>query len=349
MSDNPFSTNDNPFEAPVATSGIVAAVESEDSPTAGAWGGAVSESAPPTAPVDANPYSKPPSAAYDGAYGDGGGGGGAYGGGGGGGAAYGGGGAYGNSEPAKGNKDLSERERELARREAELAQKEAQISRLETEAAQNASKVAADLKNWPRCCPIVRHDISGEIPPAWQGPVTKTYWSYLGLIVCLVMNCIAVTVLSFGTGKELGSFFMAVIYLVTATPLALFLWYLRLYNATIRDRAITFAVFFLMYLVHVIFCFWAAISPPIGSAGSQWSFAGIFTTISAFGNGLGYGILCIISTALWGLEAIWSLLVLQQTYSQFRTGGGAARLQQQATSAGRTMQMMTGGGGNGNV
>jgi len=29
MSDNPFSTNDNPFEAPVATSGIVAAVESE--------------------------------------------------------------------------------------------------------------------------------------------------------------------------------------------------------------------------------------------------------------------------------------------------------------------------------
>lgn len=64
-------------------------------------------------------------------------------------------------------------------REATLAAKEAQIARLETEAAQNAALAAADLKNWPRCCPMVRHDIPGEIPPNWQGPVTKAYWSYL--------------------------------------------------------------------------------------------------------------------------------------------------------------------------
>mmetsp|Transcript_20566 Transcript_20566/g.52726 ORF Transcript_20566/g.52726 Transcript_20566/m.52726 type:complete len:339 (-) Transcript_20566:36-1052(-) len=334
MSDNPF--NDNPFQAStgggLTTSGIVAAVESDDSPMTDVWSSGAPAPAPTGAP-SANPYSEvpapaanpyseaPPAAQPSGAYN---------------------GAGAGNGPSGAADKSVSERERELMAREATLAAKEAQIARLETEAAQNAALAAADLKNWPRCCPMVRHDIPGEIPPNWQGPVTKAYWSYLGLIACLIMNALAVTVISFGTGEELGSFFLAVIYLVTATPLAMFLWYMRLYNATIRDRAITFGFFFVMYLIHVIFCFWAAIAPPIGSGGSQRSFAGLFLCLNVFSEGLGFGILAVIGTIMWALEAVWSLLVLQQTYSQFRAGGGTARLQQQAGSAAQTMQMMTG-------
>uniref|UniRef100_A0A061S8P6 Secretory carrier-associated membrane protein n=1 Tax=Tetraselmis sp. GSL018 TaxID=582737 RepID=A0A061S8P6_9CHLO len=238
-----------------------------------------------------------------------------------------------------GEERLAQREKELQQREAELAKREAEVSRLQVEGKRN--NPVGD-KNWPYCCPVIHHDIQAEIPAAWKGPVTKAFWSYLGLAVCLVWNFISVTSYSFGTSGDMNSFFMSVIYGVAAIPIALFLWYLRLYNATIHDRAITFGWFFIMYLIHVIFCFWAAVAPPIGTIGGQMSFAGVFSTVSAFGSGVGFGILYLIGTVLWGLEALWSLLVLQQTYSQFRAGGGQGRLQAQMQTVNRAVDQAAG-------
>ena len=39
--------------------------------------------------------------------------------------------------------------------------------------------------------------------------------------------------------------------------------YMRVYNAAIKDRAFTYAIFFMFFFIHIIFCVWSAISPPL--------------------------------------------------------------------------------------
>ena len=57
-----------------------------------------------------------------------------------------------------GSQSLAAREAALKKREAEVARREAQLQR-------NAAGFNPMLvKNWPRCYPIVHHDISGDIP-----------------------------------------------------------------------------------------------------------------------------------------------------------------------------------------
>ena len=62
-----------------------------------------------------------------------------------------------------GSQSLAAREAALKKREAEVARREAQLQR-------NAAGFNPMLvKNWPRCYPIVHHDISGDIPEGKRG------------------------------------------------------------------------------------------------------------------------------------------------------------------------------------
>ncbi len=105
--------------------------------------------------------------------------GGAWGSGGGGGDSYGapvqadmgGSSGNGNSKPA------GRREADLNKREAELNRREAELRRLELEIRNNPG--AKSTKNWPKFCPVLHHDIAGEIPAQSQVPVRRAYWAYL--------------------------------------------------------------------------------------------------------------------------------------------------------------------------
>mmetsp|Transcript_22952 Transcript_22952/g.63706 ORF Transcript_22952/g.63706 Transcript_22952/m.63706 type:complete len:345 (+) Transcript_22952:188-1222(+) len=334
MDDNPFQASDNPFQAPA--NDAVAAVPSAMSDV-DLGNGLPSTTGVPAA--DENPFSAPaqvipPTTAYSstpaaGAYG---------------------GRAGAPAPPAaipngRAVQDLSQKEQDLARREAELAAREHAVHQLEIAAANNAARPGAPVdsqgrvKNWPWGCPVIYHNINEEIPTNWIPAVTKVFWSYLGLMIALIWNFVGVTAYAFGAAGDISAFFMAAIYAAAAIPGALFLWYLRLYNATMRDRAITFGWFFLMYLIHVAFCFWAAVAPPLGT--SAMSFTGVFSTLKAFNGGVGFGVMYIIGTVLWGLEALWSLLCFQQTYSQFRAGGGQAQLNAQMNAASQAANAVT--------
>lgn len=85
---------------------------------------------------------------------------------------------------------------------------------------------------------------------------------------------------------------------------------MRLYNAAIKDRAFTYAWFFLMYACHMIFCIWSAISPPLPFT-NDWSHTGFITGIKAFGASTLVGILYVIGGALWTLESLWSFWVIK--------------------------------------
>ena len=56
--------------------------------------------------------------------------------------------------------------------------------------------------------------------------------------------------------------------------------YMRVYNAAIKDRAFTYAIFFIFFCVHIIFCVWSAISPPLPFS-NDWSHTGFICGIKA--------------------------------------------------------------------
>ena len=53
---------------------------------------------------------------------------------------------------------------------------------------------------------------------------------------------------------------------------------MRVYNAAIKDRAFTYAVFFVFFCIHIIFCVWSAISPPLPFS-NDWSHTGFICGI----------------------------------------------------------------------
>lgn len=85
---------------------------------------------------------------------------------------------------------------------------------------------------------------------------------------------------------------------------------MRLYNASKNDRALTYAWFFLMYLVHIAFCTWAAISPPLIYS-HDWGHAGFITGIDAFDDSTFVGVVYMIGGGLWAIEVLWSIWVLK--------------------------------------
>jgi hypothetical protein len=78
---------------------------------------------------------------------------------------------------ASSSKASGKKESELNKREAELNKREAELRRLELEIRQNPG--AKSTKNWPKFCPILHHDIAGEVPAQSQIPVRRAYWAYL--------------------------------------------------------------------------------------------------------------------------------------------------------------------------
>jgi len=86
--------------------------------------------------------------------------------------------------------------------------------------------------------------------------------------------------------------------------------YMRVYNAAIKDRAFTYAVFFLFYFIHIIFCVWSAISPPLPFS-NDWSHTGFMCAIKAFSSNTFTGVIFIIGACLWTVETLWSLWCLK--------------------------------------
>eukprot|EP00887_Chlorella_sp_A99_P001929 scaffold18.g1929.t1 len=208
----------------------------------------------------------------------------------------------------------------LSRREAELNRREAELRKLEMELRSNPS--AKSVKNWPKFCPILHHDIAGEVPAANQGMVRRCYWAWLGLIWCMFFNFVCVSAALIGIGSDkTGSWLWSIIWMLGGVPGAYILWYARIYNAAIKDSAFGYAVFFAGFMANLVFCIWSAVAPPILSS---WSHAGFMSAISAIGDNTGVGVMYFIGAAFWSLESLWSLWTLKFAYASFRGNGMTA-------------------------
>ncbi|KAK3435280.1 hypothetical protein EUGRSUZ_D02626 [Eucalyptus grandis] len=188
--------------------------------------------------------------------------------------------------------DSKEKVKELASWEADLKRREREIKRREDAVSK-----------------------ANEIPVHAQRLQYLAFASWLGIVLCLTFNVLAVTV-CWIRGGGVKIFFLAIIYALMGCPLSYVLWYRPLYRAMRTDSALNFSWFFLFYLLHVGFCIFAAIAPPIVFHGK--SLTGILAAIDVFSDHVLVGIFYLVGFALFCLESLLSMWVLQKTYMYFR-------------------------------
>uniref|UniRef100_A0A0D6R0E1 Secretory carrier-associated membrane protein n=1 Tax=Araucaria cunninghamii TaxID=56994 RepID=A0A0D6R0E1_ARACU len=227
--------------------------------------------------------------------------------------------------PLGSEKDTKKKTKELEAWERELKRKEQELKRREEAVAR--SGVVIQEKNWPPFFPIIHNDIARDIPPYAQRLMYIAFASWLGMVLCLVWNVIAVMV-AWIKGYGVKIWLLAVIYALAGCPGSLVLWYKPLYRAVSNDSALRFGWFFLLYLVHIGFCIFAAVAPPIFFKGK--SLTGILPAIDIFSDQTLTGIFYLVGFGLFCLETLLSIWVLQQIYMFFRGSGKAAQMKTEA-------------------
>ncbi|CAJ2654999.1 secretory carrier-associated membrane protein 1-like isoform X2 [Trifolium pratense] len=233
------------------------------------------------------------------------------------GSSYGGGAFYTTDLKAK-EKELQAREVELKKREQELKRKEDAIAR---------AGIIIEEKNWPPFFPIIHHDIGKEIPIHLQRMQYVAFASWLGLVLCLLWNIVAVTT-AWIKGEGPTIWFLAIIYFISGAPGSYVMWYRPLYRAMRTDSALKFGWFFVSYMLHIAFCIFAAVAPPIIFKGK--SLTGILAAIDVIGGSALVGIFYFIGFGFFCLESLMSVWVFQQVLMYFRGSGKAAELKREA-------------------
>ncbi|XP_077243263.1 secretory carrier-associated membrane protein 1-like isoform X1 [Tasmannia lanceolata] len=227
--------------------------------------------------------------------------------------------------PLDTTKDLKKKEKELQSKEAELKKREQELKRREDAAAR--AGIVIEEKNWPAFFPIIHHDIANDIPIHLQRLQYFAFASLLGLVICLLWNLISTTA-AWIRGEGVKIWFLAIIYFISGVPGGYVLWYRPLYRAMRTESALRYGWFFLFYAIHIGFCIFAAVAPPIIFKGK--SLTGILPAIDVIGDHVIIGIFYFIGFGFFCVESLLSVWVIQQVYMYFRGSGKAAEMKRDA-------------------
>ncbi|KAI7755081.1 hypothetical protein M8C21_001223, partial [Ambrosia artemisiifolia] len=200
--------------------------------------------------------------------------------------------------------DMKAKEIELQVKEAKLKKREEDLKKREEAVAQ--AKMCIKEKNWPPFYPVIHHDIETEIPKHLQKIQYVAFGSWLGLMVCLAWNFVAVTAAWF-RGQGTSIWLLAIIYILTGVPGSYFLWYRPLYRAMSTDNALKFGTKPLT-ICHIIFCGIAALAPPFFIEGK--SLAGILPAFDFLTWNVSLAGIYFIGFGLFALETAISVWVI---------------------------------------
>ncbi|PRQ28799.1 hypothetical protein RchiOBHm_Chr5g0006891 [Rosa chinensis] len=175
--------------------------------------------------------------------------------------------------PIDGSGDLKKRERELQAKEAELRKCEEIVKQKEDAAAR--AGIVLEEKNWPPFFSLIHHDFANEIPIHLQRVMYVAFTTWLGIVACLFWNIVVVTT-AWIKGEGVKIWFLAVIYFIAGAPGSYVLLYRPLYCVFRSESALKYRWFF-MFLIHIGFCIFAAVAPPIMFKGK--SLIGILAAI----------------------------------------------------------------------
>ncbi|KAK6919005.1 SCAMP protein, partial [Dillenia turbinata] len=227
-------------------------------------------------------------------------------------------------------KDLKMKEMELQAKEAELKKREQELKRKE-DAISRAGIVLED-RNWPPFLPIIHHDIANEIPLHLQKLQYVAFTTMLGLVVCLLWNVVAVST-AWLHGEGIKIWFLSIIYFISGVPAGYVMWYRPLYRAMRTDSALKFGWFFLCYPIHIAFCVFASVAPPIIFQGK--SLTGILPALDVLTSNAMVGIFYLVGFGFFAVESLLSIWVIQQqVYMYFRGSGKAAEMKREGVRRG---------------
>jgi len=176
--------------------------------------------------------------------------------------------------------------------------------------------------NWPPlpCTSwrLVHHDIANDMPTDEARRVCKL--GYIGWIagsVTLWINLAAIiaVVVADSSGTNIGSFFIAIIYILFLTPIS-FAIYRILYRAARNQRPALFIIyFFFLWLQILTYAFFGIGYFGMGTAGFVVMFDGFKHNIAA-------GILCLICFVLWCLLGLYSFFIFHLSRMEYNKAGG---------------------------
>lgn len=225
--------------------------------------------------------------------------------------------------------DLARREKELERRERDLNRRE----RLLTGTGQ--------IKNWPKCYPIVYQDIANDIPEANQRMVKLGYmcWlltfaSYFWFLVCSIAALIVETPTE-STSSNLRIFIVNSFAVVIGVPASFYYWYRTLYMAGKTDAVLRYAWFFVHFFIHIVWSVWTAVGAPFLNYP-----VGFINMIQAFDQNKVVGFFYLISFILWTVVSVISIMLQGYTIRKFRGQGGVEELNKQRKQAQATASVV---------
>jgi hypothetical protein len=217
-------------------------------------------------------------------------------------------------------------------RERALVERERAVSAREDEVRQGLIR----RHNWPRCFPILYHDISADIPAENQRTVRLAYVTWLIAAAAYAFNFLTLTIAFFGGAHNtrLADWFFALLVGSVGLPASFIFWYSAIYNAAqSQGGVLAYGRFFGHMSVHILFCIWMILAlPRVGNFA-----AGIFRMIAWFSAreekkgklSVTVGFFAIANILLWSVCGLLSVAVLQQAAVRFRASGGVTELRRQ--------------------
>lgn len=237
-------------------------------------------------------------------------------------------------EPGPSQRQLNTRLDDVARREAAVRQREEHIKELEDRLREGGIQVKP--KNWPKCKPILYHDIYAEIPTPNQ-PVCKAgYYCWMISVSAYIMNFLTVSIQFFMGQGTLACFIFAALAGVTGVFCSWWTVYQSLYAALqTNGGSFAYGKYFIHKSISILWALWTFIAPPIGSLACF--VAGLFVMIDQFSvggsKGAVGGTLSIINMVLWGLVLLLASYEFIWTFSIWKKGGGLQDLEDQQRNA----------------
>jgi len=230
---------------------------------------------------------------------------------------------------------LQMRVNELERREKALAERERRV--MDVEKRLEDGGVEIKRKNWPRCKPLLYHDIDAEVPTPNQACCKAGYLCWMMAQVAFLFNFIAVSIMMFAGTATIACWFFSALATVIGIFCSFWCWYTCLYKC-LQTHGSTWAYgkFFIHMGIFFVWCVWAFIAPPVSSTKCQN--AGFFVMLDQFSTegskGTMGGILCIIAMVIWGLTGLLGFYVLIWSFTIWKKGGGLEDLEDQRKNVG---------------
>lgn len=230
----------------------------------------------------------------------------------------------------------SSKEEELKRKEEELARRETVLDLRE----------GRPKKNWPKCLPLIYHDINVEIPEYKRKLIKLAYILWIATMFLQFADFVTVFISWVGAGAAAERFGLSAAYVMLVPLISWFCWYHMLYKVAARKRRswkytcflFNFGIMILYYIFQVI---------GVGQAGC----AGLVSAIEFFGSAPWLGVIMLIvmckNIALTAIAiSIWIRIFRYRRLMNAQAppeegGGGAEGILKQAEDAVQTGRLVS--------